>query len=199
MMKRIFNRCLLLVLALTLLCLSAAFAETSETNWRKIEGQWFYVGEDGTLYEHDPSGLTLPPADEAATPSTPAPTQPVERKVIQESADAAEPEATEEPKETAELTEEPERTVEPEVEDRSEPLSVTIYASHANGAPRIGDTISLLSNVTGAEDGAPLHYQWQYRAPGGGWMDVADANESTYNCVLDEVNAQYTWRLIVTR
>ncbi|MDR3051985.1 MAG: hypothetical protein LBU67_09750 [Oscillospiraceae bacterium] len=63
----------------------------------------------------------------------------------------------------------------------------------------IGTEIVLLAEIENAREGMVL--QWQYAVDGGAepaWEDIAGANEAAYAYVLDEENAQWLWRLLIT-
>ena len=138
--------------------------------------------------------LTPEPEPVVEPELTPEPEPVVEPELTPEPEPAVEPEFTPEP----ELIPEPELTPEPSEAPELQ-ISVHIFAQYAGDVPAYGDTVTLMSavQVDGAPDGFKLGYQWQYRAPDGDWTDMEGATDGSFAYVLDEVNAQVVWRLIV--
>lgn len=60
-----------------------------------------------------------------------------------------------------------------------------------------GTEVVLSTELLGFED-CEVTFLWQYSEDGASWMDIDGAEYQTYSFELDEVNAQYYWRVVVT-
>lgn len=122
---------------------------------------------------------------------------------------AQEPDAATE--ENAPVAEEPEASAEtteiPAAETAEPPAGepVAFDASRLSVAIRvllnqraIGERVTLQAELSGFE-GCTYACVWQYRAEGGDWQNVPDAdNGERYEFLLDEENATWSWRVVVT-
>lgn len=132
-----------------------------------------------------------------------------------EASDATQAPVAEETKET-EATEETEAPTEEPTEEATAPegLEVSIR-SHVDGELNYGVTIYLIADVTGVVPNQSLVYTWQYSLDEKNWQDVTEGDVQvstaqlvegektttstcTYKFILDETNANYYWRVIVS-
>ena len=132
-----------------------------------------------------PEAPTAPQAEAETQPAPTAETEtaPVTTDVIAEAEDAVAQEIV------------PDALPNEEPATDTSNISITIRCLNGYTA-QLGDTITLTADITGAK-GATYSLQWQYRCEGG-WQNVNGANGTSYRYTLNEDNARYDWRLILT-
>lgn len=97
-------------------------------------------------------------------------------------------------------------------EAETQPLEVSLECE-VLGELDYGVTVRLTAHVTGADPDAVLRYIWQYSLDGENWQNVENAetvqtladegeaetveSSDVYEFILDEVNGNYYWRVLV--
>lgn len=118
-------------------------------------------------------------------------------------------ENTQEPEESEEVTEGTASRVQAIIlteeesdSETSEEITVekkVIVTSNMDGVEEAeeGTEVILSAELQGFEDDE-VSFRWQYSEDGNEWMDIEGAESQSYSFALDEVNAQYFWRGVVT-
>ena len=165
------------------------------------------AGEAEEPEEEEPAEEGEPATEEPGTeepgeedPSEEA-DEPEEEEPVEEGEPAEEEPGTEEPGEDdpSGEAEEPEEEELIEEEEPEEPdYAVMIHSSEPlDSLTANGSMIQLTSTLIGFE-GLDLVFQWQYRTPGGDWLDRVGATEAAYSFQATEETVGLEWRLLVS-